>query len=220
MMEFDRDGARLFRSAALAALSEIRACLPDPGRPTPGIRIADAERLRPLVSPSGVLGSVAAAALGPSCRPVRAVLFNKAEGVNWSLGWHQDRTIAVTHRVDVEGFGPWSVKQGIQHVAPPFALIEAMVTIRVHLDDVPAENAPLLIAPGSHRLGLVPVADVAQAAKRFGTVACLAEAGDVWLYATPILHASETARHPLRRRVLQLDYSTEELPGGLAWLGV
>ena len=30
-----------------------------------------------------------------------------------------------------------------------------MVTLRVHLDPVPATNAPLLIAPGSHKLGRI-----------------------------------------------------------------
>jgi hypothetical protein len=48
----------------------------------------------------------------------------------------------------------------------------------------------------------------------------LAEAGDVWAYSTPILHASERATEPTHRRVLQVDYAVGELPGGLAWLGV
>jgi hypothetical protein len=51
-------------------------------------------------------------------------------------------------------------------------------------------------------------------------VACLAEAGDVWLYATPILHASEAAVEARHRRVLQVDFAVGELPGGLKWLGI
>jgi hypothetical protein len=51
-------------------------------------------------------------------------------------------------------------------------------------------------------------------------VSCLAEPGDIWLYATPILHASEAAVAPVHRRTLQVDYSVEQLPGGLEWLGV
>jgi len=43
---------------------------------------------------------------------------------------------------------------------------------------------------------------------------------DIWLYATPILHASDAASQPLHRRVLQIDYSVGQLPGGLEWLGV
>jgi ectoine hydroxylase-related dioxygenase (phytanoyl-CoA dioxygenase family) len=88
----------------------------------------------------------------------------------------------------------------------------------VHLDPVPADNAPLLIAPGSHR-ALVPEAEIPATVEACGTVACLAEAGDVWVYATPILHASARAQGS-RRRVLQIDYAAGALPGGLEWLGV
>ena len=38
--------------------------------------------------------------------------------------------------------------------------------------------------------------------------------------ATSIVHASERAQNPRRRRVLQVDYASEALPGGLQWLGV
>jgi hypothetical protein len=34
-------------------------------------------------------------------------------------------------------------------LAPPFDLLAGMVTLRLHLDPVPATNARLLIAPGS-----------------------------------------------------------------------
>jgi ectoine hydroxylase-related dioxygenase (phytanoyl-CoA dioxygenase family) len=95
-----------------------------------------------------------------------------------------------------------------------------MVTLRAHLDDVPATNAPLLIAPGSHTLGRIPVSDIDEIVKRCGTRSCLAVAGDVWLYATPILHASEAASAPTSRRVLQVDFAAEALPNGLEWLGV
>lgn len=90
----------------------------------------------------------------------------------------------------------------------------------MHLDDTAATNAPLLIAPGSHRLGLVSEPAIEDAVRRCGTAMCLAAAGDVWLYATPILHASEAAVHPARRRVFQVDYVAEELPGDLEWLGI
>ena len=40
-----------------------------------------------------------------------------------------------------------SIKQGIVHVEPPFAVTAAMLTLRVHLDDMPDDDAPLLIAP-------------------------------------------------------------------------
>jgi ectoine hydroxylase-related dioxygenase (phytanoyl-CoA dioxygenase family) len=105
-------------------------------------------------------------------------------------------------------------------VAPPFEVLSRMITLRFHLDRTPSTNAPLLISPGSHRLGRIAEADIQAVVERCGAVACLAEAGDAWLFATPILHASEAAVEPDRRRVLQVDYATAELPGGLEWLGV
>lgn len=185
----------------------------------PGVRLREASALGPILSAGGAVGRVAASRLGEAARPVRAILFDKSEAANWALGWHQDRTIVVRERRDVPGFGPWTVKQGMLHVAPPFALLAGMVTLRVHLDPVPADNAPLLVAPRSHR-ARVAEADLGAVVQACGAVACLAEAGDVWAYATPIVHASEAAARPARRRVLQVDYAAETLPGGLAWLGV
>jgi len=68
---------------------------------------------------------------------VRAILFDKNAKTNWSLAWHQDRTICVKQRIEVDGYGPWTTKGRMQHVAPPFDLLARMLTLRVHLDDVP-----------------------------------------------------------------------------------
>jgi hypothetical protein len=67
---------------------------------------------------------------------------------------------------------------------------------------------------------MVPSADIASVVRRLGRVPCPAEAGHIWLYATTILHASERARRPRRRRVLHVDYAQSELPRGLQWLGI
>lgn len=32
--------------------------------------------------------------------------------------------VAVAARIDVKGFGPWTVKNGLVHVAPPFGLLK------------------------------------------------------------------------------------------------
>ncbi|WP_227698549.1 phytanoyl-CoA dioxygenase family protein [Sphingomonas hengshuiensis] len=212
-------GAAHLPGAAAPFLSALEALASRVPVARGGVRLHGVEGLAELLAPD-VLGAAAVQVLGADARPVRAILFDKGEGNNWALGWHQDRTIAVRTRVDVPGFGPWSVKQGLLHVEPPFAVIEGMVTLRVHLDAVPADNAPLLIAPGSHRLGRVPEGEVAGAVARCGTATCLAAAGDAWLYATPILHASAAASGHAHRRVLQVDFSAAPLPGGLDWLGI
>ena len=173
-----------------------------------------------MLAADGFIGAAATALLGPGCQPVRATLFDKTVGANWALGWHQDRTIALAERIETPGFGPWSRKDGMLHVEPPFDLLELMVTLRVHLDAVGPDNAPLRIAPGSHRLGRLPEAEIDAAVARCGTHDCLAARGDIWAYATPILHASKAAKAPARRRVLQVDYSVDAMPGRLRWLGV
>lgn len=210
---FRRDGAlklpRLFDDAALARLRslEVRG---------PGARLQDAV-LPALIAPATAAASVL---LDGEAFAVRAVLFDKTAESNWAVAWHQDRTIPVRDRVEVEGFGPWSRKDGILHVAPPVAVLERMATLRIHIDRVGADNAPLMAALGTHRLGMAPAVNAATIAEQYPQVACLAEPGDAWAYSTPILHASERARTPSRRRVLQIDYATDALPGGLVWVGV
>ena len=218
-LSLDRDGAERRDGAGVGLLSAL-ASLAERHEGAAGIRLAGDPLLAAIVAPGGPIQAIAAARLGAAARAVRAVLFDKSPAANWALGWHQDRTIAVAARHEVPGYGPWTLKQGLPHVEPPFAVIEAMLTLRFHLDRVPADNAPLLIAPGSHRLGRIPVTAIDDTVARCDSVACLADPGDVWVYATPILHASARAGAGGRRRVLQVDFSADALPPPLAWLGV
>jgi hypothetical protein len=141
------------------------------------VRLRGILELRRFLSPAGAVGQIPASILGPKCLPVRAILFDKSASQNWSLGWHQDRTIAVEQRIDVNGFGPWSLKSDMVHVEPPFDILASMVTLRVHLDAVPVSNAPLLIAPGSHRHGRIPTPEIPDVVHQCGVIPCLAEAG-------------------------------------------
>lgn len=219
-LDFATYGAQRFQGSLKPCMALLEAALSTLRTDEAGVRVHGLKALTPLLASDGCIGAVAASALGQGAKPVRAILFNKSAETNWSLAWHQDRTICVKERREAAGFGPWTVKSGLVHVAPPFGLLSRMVTLRAHLDDVPSGNAPLLIAPGSHTFGRIAVEDVDHVVKQCGTATCLAEAGDAWLYATPILHASEAATAPTRRRVLQVDYAAEALPHGLEWLGV
>jgi hypothetical protein len=216
-MQLDPHGAQHFPRAFTPG--QLRALEPSFGTAArgPGVRLGAGDLPAEALAPAT---AIARSFLGPAARAVRATLFDKSPERNWALGWHQDRTIAVRGRIETPGFTAWTVKHGIHHVVPPFELLERMLTLRIHFDAVGAGNAPLLIAPGSHGLGRVPEREIRAVAARLGTFSCEAAAGDVWLYATPILHASARAEHPTRRRVLQLLYSADRLPGGLEWLGV
>jgi phytanoyl-CoA dioxygenase PhyH len=217
-MQFSEHGAEPFRHAlGDRELGFLRQHIDGLLRGRPGVRIAEDETLGTVLARGRSMGRIAEAILGSGAKPVRALAFDKTPDANWAVGWHQDRTIVVRHRRDVSGFGPWTIKDGLVQVEPPFAVTAAMVTLRAHLDDCGAENAPLLVAPGSHRLGRIPVERIADTVAELGQRACLAAAGDVWLYSTTVLHASEASALPARRRVLHVDYAVGDLEGGLEW---
>ena len=219
-LDLERHGALLCPAAARGCLPNLIAAVAPYERSAAGVRLFDARAIQPHLAIDGCVGRTVRPLLGSDARPVRAILFDKSPVANWQLGWHQDRTIHVRERHEVPGFGPWTIKRGRTHVEPPVELLGSMMTLRVHLDDVPLDNAPLLIAPGTHRLGLVPDRSVDAVAEQAGPVACVAVAGDVWVYSTLILHASKRAERPKRRRVLQVDYAACELPIPLLWGGV
>ena len=216
--EFETVGAVHFSSILrLDQVGRVAALFGSEGLPGQRLSQADLEPVADLIGNESVIGRIAAELLGEGAKPVRALLLDKSERANWRLGWHQDRTIAVQERIEVPGFGPWSMKSGQLHVEPPFGITVRMVTLRVHVDGVDEDNAPLRVLPGSHALGLLKETELWQLASEREPLTCLAENGDVWAYSTPIVHASAEKVRRGRRRVLQLDYCAEELPGGLKW---
>ena len=156
--------------------------------------------------------------LGEEAFPVRSILFDKTEGANWKVPWHQDLTIAVAEKVETNGFGPWSVKTGVQHVQPPAFVLENMLSVRIHLDNCPAENGALKVIPGSHQAGRLSENESAQIGSRGPAVVCAARAGDTVLMRPLIVHASSASERPRHRRVIHLDYAAVSLPGKLRWL--
>lgn len=216
--DFAADGAELFaRVLDEDALLRVEAAVAgDPDRP--GMRLFSLEAIRVLTATDGQIGSIVHRLHGSGTRPVRAIMFDKRSNMNWSIGLHQDRTIAVAERRDVPGYGPWSIKAGQVHVRPPPDLIARMVTLRIHLDDVDADNAPLLILRGTHNRGQLFQSTIDRLSNELGPFACHAKRGDIWAYGTAIVHGSAAVSQPgRRRRVLQIDYSRDALPGGLVW---
>lgn len=149
--------------------------------------------------------------------PVRAIYFDKSPDANWLVAWHQDLTITVRERVDTEGFGPWSVKDGVTHVQPSVRLLEQMLTIRIHLDDADESNGALRVLPGSHRLGRLSSEQILQMRGNGKEFLCAAKAGDALLMKPLLLHASSRSTSHRHRRILHIEYAAFELPGGLSW---
>ena len=94
-----------------------------------------------------------------------------------------------------------------------------MITARIHLDDCDEENGALRVLPGSHREGKLAANDISRWAETHETSVCNAQAGDVLFMRPLLLHSSLRANNPVHRRVLHLEYASEELPNGLKWVG-
>jgi phytanoyl-CoA dioxygenase PhyH len=155
--------------------------------------------------------------LGPGAAPVRGLLLDKTPGTNWKVGWHQDLIIAVRERVEVPGFSGWSVKAGVTHAHPPAAVLEKMLTLRIHLDECGEANGPLKVLPGSHLHGKLTGEEIRRWRERVSPVLCVAPRGGILLMRPLLLHASSPAAAPAHRRVLHLEFASDPLPGGLEW---
>jgi ectoine hydroxylase-related dioxygenase (phytanoyl-CoA dioxygenase family) len=119
--------------------------------------------------------------LGGAAFPVRGILFDKIPGANWKVPWHQDLTIAVSQRIETDGFGPWSVKADVLHVQSPVHILENMLTLRLHLDDCGESNGPLKVLPGSHRSGRLSEQSIEEARRSQSPIVCTTPAGGVLL---------------------------------------
>ena len=171
--------------------------------------LAESAALRELVVP----------VLGHSAIAVRGILFDKTPGANWKVPWHQDVTIAVSSRKELDGFGPWSIKAGVPHVQPPAKVLDDMLSLRIQLDPGGAENGALKVVPGSHRHGRLSEEEAVRSGAKGPVKVCAINAGDALIMRPLLLHASSASKVPGHRRVIHLDYAAAQLPGGLRWAG-
>jgi len=165
------------------------------------------------------LGQLAEQLLGAPARLVRLLWFDKTPTRNWPVLWHQDRTIALAERVELEGYGPWSEKAGVVHVEPPLEILARMVTLRLHLDPCGPEAGALRVVPGSQQRKL----DRAELDAVVAAGPCeevQAEAGDVLAMRPLLVHSSGRAARASHRRVLHMEFASGELPRPLRWAGL
>jgi len=167
---------------------------------------------------SGLLSELAESYLEGYPQFVRAILFNKTPSNNWLVSWHQDKTIAVSCKKEVDGWGPWSIKSGRHHVQPDVSVLNSMVTFRIHLDESTDENGCVRLIPGSHKQGLMSATEISSYIQYAKSVQCIAKRYSVLVMRPHILHASSKAKNPSNRRVLHLEYSSYNLPNGLKWV--
>jgi hypothetical protein len=150
--------------------------------------------------------------------PVRGILFDRTPSANWLVPWHQDVTICVAARIDVPGYGPWTMKAGECHVQPPVSVLKNMLSVRIHLDDCDESNGALRVLPGTHTFGRMSNSQIAEEQRSRVPVSCAARAGDVVLMRPLLLHASSAASNAAHRRVIHIDYASVQLDGSLRWV--
>lgn len=156
------------------------------------------------------------AILGPTCFAVRGIFFNKTPTSNWKVVWHQDLTIAVRERKNVEGFGPWTTKDGVLHVQPSTEVMDEILAIRLHLDESTSDNGPLRVIPGSHREGRLSAERISSWDKQ-ESLTCTIPKGGALVMRPLLLHASSACAVLQPRRVIHLEFAGTELPYGLDW---
>ena len=162
---------------------------------------------------------IAETVLGPGARVVRAIYFDKLPAANWKVVWHQDLTITVAKKIDVDGFTAWSTKARIVHVQPPVSVLESILTLRISLDDSDESNGGLRVIPGSHRTGRLNDFQITEWKKSTRPVVCAVERGGILAMRPLLLHSSSASTNAEHRRVVHLEFSASDLPEGLEWFG-
>ena len=165
----------------------------------------------------GSLGRYLWSVLGRDLVAVKATMFDKTMGSNWRVQWHQDRAIAIKERMDVPGYGPWSMKSGSLHVEPPSRVLEQMIAVRIHLDACGTDNGPLRVVPGSHRLGKITETRIAEVAAASETEDLVVGQGAILLMRPLLVHAYSAAHDPAHQRVLHIDLAPREAISPLQW---
>jgi len=163
------------------------------------------------------LGRYLWSVVGRELVAVKATLFDKTAETNWRVQWHQDRAIAVKERMNIPGYGPWSMKSGSLHVEPPAEILAQMLAVRIHLDSCGAENGPLRVIPGSHLLGKLPDDEVAGLVAENNMVEVYVPQGAIVLMRPLVVHSSSPARQAAHRRVLHVEFAPLESISPLQW---
>ncbi len=99
-------GAQRFKGSLKPCMRLLEAALSALPTDEAGVRLHGLTPLAPLLATEGCIGAVAASVLGQGAKPVRAIMFNKSAETNWSLAWHQDRTICVKEKARSSGVRP------------------------------------------------------------------------------------------------------------------
>ncbi|MGB2669187.1 MAG: phytanoyl-CoA dioxygenase family protein [Candidatus Acidiferrum sp.] len=145
--------------------------------------------------------------LGNSAVPFRATLFDKSPTSNWLVVWHQDTALPLRERHEVAGWGPWSIKDGVNYAHAPASALEQVLALRLHLDDSVAENGPLRVLPETHTLGVLSDDALHELSIQIAAIDCTVLRGGILAMRPLVVHASSKSQSDAPRRVLHIEYA-------------
>jgi ectoine hydroxylase-related dioxygenase (phytanoyl-CoA dioxygenase family) len=145
--------------------------------------------------------------LGSAALPFRATLFDKSPASNWLVVWHQNTALPLRERREIPGWGPWSIKDGVNYAHAPSSALEQVLALRLHLDDSIAENGPLRVLAGTHTLGVLNDDALHELSVQIPAIDCLVPRGGILAMRPLVVHASSKSQSDAPRRVLHIEYA-------------
>lgn len=145
----------------------------------------------------------------------KSIYFDKPEKSNWFVAYHQDLTISVNKKVEIENFENWTIKQNQFAVQPPKEILENIFTIRIHIDKTTKDNGALKVLNASHKKGICRIENI-EFENEIETI-CEVEKGGIMIMKPLLFHASNKTTNNERRRVIHIEFSNKILPSELEW---
>jgi len=145
----------------------------------------------------------------------KSIYFDKPEKSNWFVAYHQDLTISVDKKIEVENFENWTLKQNQFAVQPPKEILEDNFTIRIHIDKTTKDNGALKVINNSHSKGILRIENLNFETEK--ETICEVEKGGIMIMKPLLFHASNKTTNNERRRVIHIEFSKQQLPEGLDW---
>lgn len=145
----------------------------------------------------------------------KSIYFDKPEKSNWFVAYHQDLTISVDQKLEIENFENWTTKQNQFAVQPPKEILENNFTIRIHIDKTTKDNGALKVINNSHSKGILRIENLNFEQEK--ETICEVEKGGIMIMKPLLFHASNKTTNNERRRVIHIEFSKQQLPDGLEW---
>ena len=155
--------------------------------------------------------------ISPKCtNSIKSIYFDKPPNSNWIVNWHQDLTINLSYRKEVDQYKNWRETKERTVVQPNRELLENIFTIRIHLDKCTKQNGALRVIEESHLKGTIDTTEWIKTKVGKETI-CEVGKGGILIMKPLLLHSSRRTENDLNRRVIHIEFTDQKLPNGLKW---